>query len=525
MALDWWVELPVWVRALLLAVSLALLTYTLVRHVLVPVIWSPGDDEVALWVERAAPVFNNRLIASVQLTRAGALDAGASRALVRQTLVETEQMSAPLDFAAVVKPDRFVRWFAAATLVVFASGLGMLRGGSNAFDLLRRALLVPGVQVPRKTLVEVVEPRQLVARGDPVTLRARALGVIAERGHVEVFHADSQNPRRYSLDRDPAGKQRNEFALTIDNVQASFQYVVHLNDGHSETCQVEVADRPAAVDVRVRQIFPRYTGLPEQVRAPGDLSILAGSKLLIEVVANKNVSPSPGENRVHLHGPNQMDHPLAVDSDNAKLLRATGVSLPQGTTGMSVHLTDERGLTTKDPAVYRIDMVPDKPPSLRITSPAQREDLATRRAKVLVGIEASDDFGLSKLSLRYRIVSGDANVGGDASDKGAKTIQLDVPARSKSFRGFYPLRISELQPSSPMPGQMVEWWIECEDANDVTGPGRTVSDRYLCRVVTDEEKRAELMSRLGNYLGEINEVSDSQRDLSATLGQMITEKK
>jgi hypothetical protein len=44
-------------------------------------------------------------------------------------------------------------------------------------------------------------------------------------------------------------------------------------------------------------------------------------------------------------------------------------------------------------------------------------------------------------------------------------------------------------------------------------------------VVSDEEKRADLMSRLGNYLDQINEVSETQRDLSAKLGQLITEKK
>ena len=39
------------------------------------------------------------------------------------------------------------------------------------------------------------------------------------------------------------------------------------------------------------------------------------------------------------------------------------------------------------------------------------------------------------------------------------------------------------------------------------------------------EKRADLMSRLGDYLGQINEVSENERDLSAKLGELITEKK
>jgi hypothetical protein len=77
----------------------------------------------------------------------------------------------------------------------------------------------------------------------------------------------------------------------------------------------------------------------------------------------------------------------------------------------------------------------------------------------------------------------------------------------------------------PGEGQTIEWWVEAQDANDVTGPGKTESEHFLARVVSDEEKRADLMSRLGNYLDQINEVSETQRDLSARLGQLITEKK
>jgi hypothetical protein len=104
------------------------------------------------------------------------------------------------------------------------------------------------------------------------------------------------------------------------------------------------------------------------------------------------------------------------------------------------------------------------------------------------------------------------------------SVELDVPAKSKALRGYFPLKIAQLEPA-PLEGQTVEWWIEAEDANNVTGPGKTTSERFVFRVVTDAEKRADLMSRLGNYLGEINDVSESERELSQKLGQLITEKK
>jgi hypothetical protein len=79
MLLDWWLELPLWVRAVFLALNVASVAYVLVWHVIVPVVWSPDDDEVALWVEGWTPALGDRLIAAVQLSRAGALPAGRLR--------------------------------------------------------------------------------------------------------------------------------------------------------------------------------------------------------------------------------------------------------------------------------------------------------------------------------------------------------------------------------------------------------------------------------------------------------------
>jgi hypothetical protein len=543
MLLDWWLELPLWVRGVFLALNVAAVAYALVWHVIVPVVWSPDDDEVALWVEEWAPSLGDRLIASVQLSRPDALPMGAAAALVGETMRQAEKISAPLDFAAVVKPDRFVRNVAIAGLVLVLFTIGMARAGMNGIDLFKRALLVPGVEVPRKTRVVLLAPINLVvARGDPVTLTARAEGIVPGEGYIDVSYSGTNEStpdrtQRYRVERD-AGKP-DLFSLTIDNVQASFDYVVHLGDGHSETAHVVAAERPAAVAVKCTQIFPKYTGLEPQVRQPGDLSLVIGSKLGIEVTANKPVRATdemrPPFNRVHLLGVDR-DMPLSRDpGDHKHLISAEGnetsLSLPKGTTGFSVNLVDDQGLTTKDPAVYRIDLVPDKPPALRITSPTRREDLVTRRASMNVGLDASDDFGLAKLTLRYRITTTPSNdlaapapKPGNSTGEITGSIELDVPPKTKSLHGYFPLKIDQLAPA-PVEGQTVEWWIEAEDANNVTGPGKAASERFVWRVVTDAEKRADLMSRLGNYLGEINDVSESERELSQKLGQLITEKK
>ena len=57
-------------------------------------------------------------------------------------------------------------------------------------------------------------------------------------------------------------------------------------------------------------------------------------------------------------------------------------------------------------AVYRVDLVPDKEPSVHITYPERKEELVTRVATLEIGFDAADDFGLAKLSLKYKIDDG-----------------------------------------------------------------------------------------------------------------------
>src|SRR5215217_7781364 len=93
MLLDWWLDLPRHWRIALLVVDGLVVVATLVWLTLVPVYLSPDDEEVALAVEDAEPSFGTRLIAAVQFARPGAVPAGASMALVRAMIAQTERMA------------------------------------------------------------------------------------------------------------------------------------------------------------------------------------------------------------------------------------------------------------------------------------------------------------------------------------------------------------------------------------------------------------------------------------------------
>src|SRR4051812_35283800 len=107
---DWWLELSWSLRLVLLIAQLSVLTFILTRLVAWPLLRRPDDDEVALMVEKARPTFRSRLIASLQLTRPGAIPPGSSAALVAALVAETQTLAHSVDFNAIVPTDRLKKF-------------------------------------------------------------------------------------------------------------------------------------------------------------------------------------------------------------------------------------------------------------------------------------------------------------------------------------------------------------------------------------------------------------------------------
>src|SRR6185436_19198764 len=95
MFVDWWLELSWALRVVSLVTQLGLFGYLLWTFVATPVLRQPDEDELALMVDKARPEFRSRLIASVQLTRPGAIPPSASASLADALVTETEALAKP----------------------------------------------------------------------------------------------------------------------------------------------------------------------------------------------------------------------------------------------------------------------------------------------------------------------------------------------------------------------------------------------------------------------------------------------
>jgi hypothetical protein len=237
----------------------------------------------------------------------------------------------------------------------------------------------------------------------------------------------------------------------------------------------------------------------------GDLSLLAGSVLKLSVAASGPVK----QGSVHLAGL-EKDVPLKVDPSNAKEAHGEIPIPKEGLTGFSLKLVDDNGIASRETALYRIDIVPDLPPTIKITRPGS-DEVATAGATEVIAFVADDDFGVASVLLHYMV-----------NDSKEKVIEFDLAgANPRHLERRFEWSLATLKLA---PGGIIDYWMEAVDANNVTGPGKGVTDHAEIKIVTDDEKRTELTSRMNDAIGSLDEVSQSEDDLSQKLGTQIFQK-
>jgi hypothetical protein len=531
MFIDWWLDLRWSTRLVLLLAQAAVQAYILVRLVIVPILRQPDDDEVALMIERARPTFRSRLIASLQLTRSGAIPPGASVALVSALVDETQSIAQQTDFKSIISTERLKKFGLMAVSVLLIGIGGVAAGKATVWDLLKRAFL-SHCPVPRKTHVYVQDGNKIVGIGDNVRLEAFVQGIVPSSGKVEVRYR-TRRTQEFPLEQDKDNKIH--FGRTIENVQDSFTYIVYLNDGISETYEVKAIPRPTVASIECEQEYPAYTQLKPTKRSLGDLSLLAGSKLRLKATATKPIKTASiklvGTSLSATGVVGQGEGPaMQITADDPKIL-AGEFSIPaKGLTGFSIQMLDNEEMESRDAAVYRVDVLPDKPPVVRITYPDRKEELITRQATMIVGIDAADDFQIAKLRLRYKIAAppSDSPLSDLLPDVPVepeqKVIELDLEGQTpQRVRRRHEWKIGDFRPLLAE-GTMIEYWVEAEDNNNVTGPGVGSTEHQLAKVVSESDKRADLLNRAGDYLGSINDVASDQEKLNKNLGTIIREK-
>ena len=229
--LDWLLNVPAWLRAVVLVGSLWA-AFAFIRDRIVQPWRELGDDvALAMRVERQFPVLNDALASAVQFESAGPGSESLRSATRRQAVRE----AADCDFDQLLDARSFGRTGLALTLLVLAT-IALLVIAPRSCGVALARLADPFGDHPWPPATQLtIEAHEWLARGEPFVLRGELRGVIPERvafrfGVEGATEVDQPLPVS-------AGDGVGSFSVRLEpnKVSRSFRYRVTANDSETDS--------------------------------------------------------------------------------------------------------------------------------------------------------------------------------------------------------------------------------------------------------------------------------------------------
>lgn len=468
---------------------------------------NPGRTAEEYWAlrlgELASDSERDRLLNAIQISRPAPgsretpspeLTAEALYRAVSQ--IENVQIEAATDPLPRKRAYRMAYAASVAILLIFFSSPARFSGAVT-----RLSHPFTDFQPPPSFRISVTPAGGWAYRGEPVDFQIQVSG-------------DQPKSITFSYSLSGGGETSVDLRLVQGAATAHFEgfpadidYRVHSGKVTAGSYQLDIVARPQVTELQYKLTPPAYTRLPVQVGREnvGDIEALPGSSAALHIRASKTL-----KNAALL---------ITETGDTARadslIMEVSGseadVSFPISQDGRYViRLSDRDGHPDRDPVQYRIRILSDEVPAVRIPSPDSDVVLGDD-AIVPLRVEAEDDFGLSRWEITFHKTESD-------------TILLHWPLEPP--RGARSLALDtlwELGELALMPGDVIEYWATAWDNDNIRGPKKSESERRLVRLPTFEEIVAGVEQTENEATIDAEKALDAAKDLQEEVSKLVEE--
>ena len=483
---DWLMPLPSPVRIALLTIGVGVTGYLLYTYLVRPLRASLTLRDIALNVERNHPDLEDRLVSAIEFGDREPTDPIEAHMLQR-LLEDTTQRTEGIDFKATIDHSRTRKHVGIAALVfVGCCVLSLLFPKEIHTSLLR--VFTPWEKTdPILTTHLTVEPGNArILRGKSLPIHVTVTGKSTEKV-VLTYHdtresdaatVETETPeQQINMLRNPSDKRG--FAYEIFNIDADMAYHIVANEVASERYTVEVFDMPRVAEISVAYTYPAYTRLKPVVQTgTGDIQAVVGTRAELKIVTNKAIQTASIALSPQLTVSDGFERfPIAV---NGNTLTTTIDVVADGRYAVELLCID--GFNNEIPIEYNIKAIPDAAPEVVIKEPG-RDIKTTKLGEVEIMAEATDDYGIAELKLRYHFgVDESQEVALNSNAPPLSAIEEKATDDSFVHRvldGSYTFYIEEFDLE---PGDVISYYAHATDNNTQTGPGEASSDIYFIEI-------------------------------------------
>jgi len=442
---------------------------------------------LAHMLERHFPQLESRVVTVLELDRK---TDHASGGFDRQmTALAIESASAEIDrceLAKIVSPGDMKRAFqglaAAGALagVLFLFIPGAMSAGLHRFTTILHELRLERAYI--RLSAEVREnPTTRVIAGDRETVEA---AVIEGTPLVLDIEADSSEPAPVLLHRRRDGQTtystrslgEKPGEADLGPVAADTEFYFTLGKRATRRFEVTATDYPTIETVQIRYHFPAYTRMASEFlpESDGRISVVHMTEAEVTVIADKPLRSGV----------------FSVYGRRVKARvygrRASVRFQVTGDGQYRLDLTDTHGFPMQETLARSIESVADRPPVVQVEAPEELLLTPDRTGGVRVKIEAQDDYGVAAVKLKYELSQlEDVTVNKDR-DARVREREHELAPPQRQVRMAYPAGFGNLELAV---GEVLTYWVEVEDADDLGGPHKAASRKFRIVVVAEALQR------------------------------------
>ncbi len=449
------------------------------------------DRSLAHYVEDHIPDLEQRLLTSLEFTEEDLINGrrGVSQQFIRQLWQDArEHVQQKQQEVATVAPAR-------ASWVSFASAFAVL-GAVVTLFLSSEALFTAGsrlawpfaISEPVRVVevladIEIsIEPGDMeMQRGDSVTIIARVNN--ATPGSIILrLQDDNVNWRDATMSQDGSGSDSATYSYYIPSLQEDTTYYVTFEErGEQSSAQFRISlfDLPQIEQIDLAFDYPDYTAIEDIIEEDsGDMIVPEGTKVELIVTFNKNIANARVEFEESYSVDEEEANPLPAYPDLALVIDGN-VGRGSFTVNQNgiyrILATDFSALQSKNPLDYFIRSIEDMPPELVLKRPGRDQEVMPLE-EVVLEMDASDDYGLSKFVLNYSVIGFDE-----------VEVNFLPQQNTREVSGNELIYLEDLEVE---PGDFISYFLTLADNNGLEGPTEIISDIYFLQVIpTDQEFR------------------------------------
>ena len=484
-SLEYTVRFGSLLRALLLFGYLVIAAWTLYHWVINPVSKlfslnrSLSDEEAATQIGRYFPNIQDKLLNTLQLHQLSVTD----NALIQASIVQKTNEVASIPFVDAInfkENKKYAKYliFPAIVMVVLLLAAPQLFTESTPRLINFNKTYAPVAPFSFEILNSELE----AFKNEDFNLKLGFTGeVIPNTVYLQT------KDRRVKM----AKIENGNFEFRFAKVQEGFDFKFEAAGFESQLYNLEVRSRPNLKSFDIDLVFPKYLQKQnESLRNTGNLQIPEGTHVTwtFQAVSTESI-------QIKFDGSDQPIEAKLVDNQTFRFDKHANKS-------EQYRLELENTFSqNREQIQYKINVIKDKFPEISLD---QFRD-TTMFSYMVFGGNISDDYGLSRLSLFYKVNQSEGNNGK------YQQVRIPIKSTSPSQNYYFQWNVDSLELRQ---GDQVEYYLKVWDNDGVNGPKASKTAAYTFKLPSRKEINESLDESSQNTENQIDKTLQDAKELN-----------